>query len=181
MSDQSKYVNAYIDTSVGMLHENLSVILQTKAQLKVANEMIAQKDATISNLESQIQQIKSDNNELASAKSNATRWESDYNAMKSKVAHMDTLLNQMADMKKLIQQKDVEKNAIIQQKDADYKNMLELKNAEVNELIEKIAKLQAPKKSINRKKQQDTSDNTMPVMLPVVDEPKEAIVENNDF
>lgn len=48
--DQTKYVNAYIDSTVGMLHENILQILQLKAQLKVINDLVNEKDNIINEL-----------------------------------------------------------------------------------------------------------------------------------
>lgn len=39
-----KYFNAYVDAAVGSIHEYVALTLQLKAQLRVANELIAEKD-----------------------------------------------------------------------------------------------------------------------------------------
>jgi chromosome segregation ATPase len=59
----SDYINAYIDNTVGMIHENVTTILQTRTHLRLANDTIAQKDSIISQLSSQIEQL---NNQSAS-------------------------------------------------------------------------------------------------------------------
>ena len=45
--DSSKFVNAYIDNAMGMIHEQTALVLQLKTQAKVANDIIAEKDDVI--------------------------------------------------------------------------------------------------------------------------------------
>ena len=47
MSDSNKFVNSYIETCMNTLQENLANIVQLKTQLKLANDLIAEKDAVI--------------------------------------------------------------------------------------------------------------------------------------
>lgn len=163
MSDQNKYINAYVDHAVGMLHENLTTVLQLKSQLRVANELVVEKEKTISSLQSELDQSKSSLTDKNSAIQNAQKWEADYNAMKNKVSHMDTLLHQMNDMKKTIIDKDASYNSMVIAKDETYKKIIAEKDAEIELLKTKIASLQSLKKTINRKK--PIVENT-PVVLP---------------
>ena len=50
MSDSNKFVNSYIETCMNTLQENLASIVQLKTQLKLANDLIAEKDAVIGNM-----------------------------------------------------------------------------------------------------------------------------------
>lgn len=181
MSEQNRYVNAYIDHAVGMLHENLTQILQTKTQLRVANELVAEKDKLISSLQAELEQNKSSLTDKNSAVQNAQKWEAEYNAMKNKVSHMDTLLHQMNDMKKLILEKNEE-----------YNKMMIVKDEELEKLRKKLIDIQSSKKTINRKKTiikpiveetqpvvlPEETQTVMPVVVPVVNE---QLRETDDF
>ena len=106
MSDQTKYINAYVDTAVGILHEQLNLFLQTKAQLKVANDLIQEKDAIIATLQNQLATKTDEFNITNHSLMEARHWESEYNSMKNKVSHMETLTNQLVDMKRMIRERD---------------------------------------------------------------------------
>ena len=107
--DQNKFINTYVDHAIGMVHENISVILQLKTQLKLSQELIVEKDQVIKNIEEQLESYKTDTSELNTHRNNARVWEESYNAMKQKISHMDTLVKQISDMKNVI----LEKNNII--------------------------------------------------------------------
>ena len=160
MSDSNAYINAYVDNSVGMLHEYVTMVLQLKTQLKVTSDMVAGKDATISSLEEQLGGIRAeldsyksklgDNNEqINQSRADAIRWEQEYNEMKNKVSHMDTLTSQMNEMKKIIIDKD----------------------KEIESLKEKLTPKSPPKKVINTTK--DKSET--PLVM------KETEEKNDDF
>lgn len=171
MTDSNAYINAYVDNSVGMLHEYVTMVLQLKTQLKVTGDMVAEKDATISSLREQASGVSSElqeelnkvkgelesfrsqvgnNNELINqSRSDAIKWEKEYNEMKNKMSHMDTLTSQMNEMKKMIIDKD----------------------NEINDLKDKLTPKSAPKKVINTPK--DKSETPL-----VMKEPEE---KNDDF
>ena len=44
MSDQGKFINTYIDVLIGTIHETLNSTFQLKTQLKIANDLLAEKD-----------------------------------------------------------------------------------------------------------------------------------------
>jgi chromosome segregation ATPase len=104
--DQNKYINAYVDSAVGIIHENLSSILQLKAQIRVVNDTMLEKDQVIATLQSQLDQVKNNDASVAAANEKAAHWEASYHTMSNKIAHMDTLLNQVKEMKALIQERD---------------------------------------------------------------------------
>lgn len=106
MSDTSKFVNAYIDFAVGQLHENTNTILQLKAQLKVANDSVSEKDAVIGKLMQDLETNKSDNQEIVKMRDLARKWEEAHNSMVGKVSHLDTALSQIAQMKKEVLSRD---------------------------------------------------------------------------
>lgn len=106
MSDLTKFMNVYVDYAVGMIHENTSHILQLKTQLKMANDLISEKDAVIGSLTTQLESSKAENQEMNQLRQNAARWETAHNTMVGKVSHLDTALSQIAQMKKEIQIRD---------------------------------------------------------------------------
>ena len=50
MSDPNKFINTYIDTTIATLHEYVGSSLQLKTQLKLANDLLVEKDTTITQL-----------------------------------------------------------------------------------------------------------------------------------
>ena len=129
MSDtQSKYINTYLDHSVGMIHEYISLVLQLKTQTKMANDGILERDEIIKNLQNQMedynniksdlegqltnrtneltQTIAQDNEQINKLRGDASKWETEYNTMKSQIDHMNTVVAQMNDMKKMVLEKD---------------------------------------------------------------------------
>jgi chromosome segregation ATPase len=127
--DQSKFINTYVDIIIGQLHEMLSNNLQLKTQIKIANDIIQDKDQLISQLQSQLKVIQNNDEDVRKAKDQAKHWEDSYHSMANKVAHMETLMNQLKDMK----------NAVIE------------KDKIILELNQKIEDLRTPKKVINTK------------------------------
>jgi uncharacterized small protein (DUF1192 family) len=104
MSDvTSKYVNAYIDTSVSMINEYITKYIQVQAQLKVANDIVAEREGIITSLTSEIDRLRTD-----AAKIN----ENEFTAMKNKLSHMNTLMQQMGQMKLSVKEKDEEINSL---------------------------------------------------------------------
>ena len=89
----NKYINAYVDIAIGTIHEYLAANIQLKAQNKLANDLISEKDKIIASLQSDISPIDKNNNK---------NLEDSYNAMKTKVSHMETLTKQLIDMKREI-------------------------------------------------------------------------------
>ena len=53
MSDPNKFINTYIDTTIATLHEYVGSSLQLKTQLKLANDLLVERDATITQLTSE--------------------------------------------------------------------------------------------------------------------------------
>lgn len=100
MSDTNKFVNAYIDVAVNQVHEYLNSVLQLKAQLKISNDLVTEKDEIISQLNQQLESNKIENDEMVRLRNEARRWETAHNAMAGKASHVDTALAQIAEMKK---------------------------------------------------------------------------------
>jgi DNA repair exonuclease SbcCD ATPase subunit len=104
--DQNRYINAYLDTLVGQIYEYTINSLQLKTQLKLANELISEKDQLIGQLQSQLDNVQNNDSDVQKAKDQVKHWEDSYHGMTAKVAHMETLLNQVKEMKSIIAEKD---------------------------------------------------------------------------
>lgn len=104
--DQNKFVNAYIETTINSLIENIKLNLQLQAQIKVTESVIGEKDQVINSLNQQL----SENREAEDWKVKYDAAETNYNAILGKLKHMDTLLAQVNDMKNIILEKDKEIN-----------------------------------------------------------------------
>lgn len=107
MSDQ-KYINYYVEHAVGTAQEYLVNILQLKTQLRIANDIVAEKDNFISNLQNELAQNINDNTEKSHTINHLKSIENEYHALQNKVSHMDTLLNQINDMKRIIKERESE-------------------------------------------------------------------------
>jgi uncharacterized protein (DUF3084 family) len=89
-----------------MIHENINVVLQLKTQLKMANELLLEKDTAIGSLMSQLDSNKNISVEMADLRDKARHWEESYHSMVNKTSHMDTALSQIAQMKAEIKERD---------------------------------------------------------------------------
>ena len=148
--DQQKYINTYVDKSVGMLHEYVSMVLQLRTQLHIANDLIKEKDQIISSLQEVNDKNKSDENDLSQARQSAANWENQYNAMKNKVSHMDTFANQINEMKQALLSKSDEVDDLRRDNELKNEELTSLKK-EVSELRKLLPKETVPKKVINTK------------------------------
>ena len=130
--DQNKFINTYIDIIIGSLQEYVKVNLQLQTQVKINEFVVAEKDQIIASLTQQI-------NENKTAEDWKVKYESaetNYSAILSKLQHMETLLAQVNEMKKIIISK----------------------NTEIEMLQKELAELKDTKKVINTKtKKQETS------------------------
>lgn len=110
MSDQTNYINSYIEIAVDTTHNYLNEILQLKTQLKIVNDLASQKDQVISQLREDLIVNKQNESDLQLSKNQAKNWEEKYHAMVSKTSHMDTLTTQYTQLKNdyINQSKEVE-------------------------------------------------------------------------
>lgn len=106
MSDTNAYVNAYIDNAVGMIHENINVVLQLKTQVKMANDIIKEKDGLIGSLMSQLESSKNISDEVTRYREVARQAEEAQKNAISKMEHMDTAISQISSMKSEIKKRD---------------------------------------------------------------------------
>jgi hypothetical protein len=107
MSD-NKFVNFYIETCVGTLQENLNNTLQLKTHLKVANDLIAEKDAAIGNLMRELEEKKKVEIQYNILLEKSKAMDDELLVLRNKATHLDTALKQVADMKILLLSKDKE-------------------------------------------------------------------------
>lgn len=135
MSDTNAYVNAYIDNAIGMVHENVNIIIQLKTQLKIANDIILEKDGIIGSLNIQLQSNKNITDELSHYREVARQAEEAHKNISSKVSHMETALAQISQMKSEIKQRD---------------STIEKLEKKLKQSIEPLK--ESPKKTINTKK-----------------------------
>jgi len=150
MSDQNKYINTYIDKSVGMLHEYISMVIQLRTQLQLANDLIQEKDRVISSLNEENSKNVQNQDEINQAKNLARSWEDQYNAIKNKVSHMDTFANQINEMKQALLTKSAEVDELKKDNELKDEEVTTLKK-EVSELKKLVPKETVPKKVINTK------------------------------
>lgn len=111
MSDQ-KYVNYYIEHAVGIAHDYLNTILQLKTQLRMSNDAVEEKSGIINSLQSELDSYKSRLEETTNQNIHLKAAEEQLHALQNKVSHMDTLLAQVADMKRMIKERDAEIEAL---------------------------------------------------------------------
>ena len=150
MVDQGRFINTYIDTIINSLLEYVKSNLQLQTQVKVCEFAIAEKDQIIASLQQQL-----DENKIAEdwrIKYEAS--ESNYAAMQSKLSHMDTLLKQVADMKKIILEKDAEIATIKANKDAEIEELKSPKKV----INTKAKKKEEPSVVVQETKQEKTDD-----------------------
>jgi hypothetical protein len=132
--DQNKFINTYIDITINNLLEYVKSNLQLQTQIKVLEFVAAEKDQIIASLTQQV-------NENKTAEDWKIKYESaeaNYSAILTKLSHMNTLVSQIADMKKQILSKDAK---------------IELLEKELDELKE-------PKKVINTKTKKSVEQST---------------------
>lgn len=174
MSDQTKYINTYLDIALSTVHENLNNVLQLKTQLKILNDLVSEKDQVIETLQSENSENKTSSEKLKSATDRARQWEDSFNAMKSKVAHMDTLTAQYNEFKSNLIAKSDECNTLKTELDARraeieaHKAEIQAQKAEIEELKKQIkqetkvplVKSSISKKAINSKDTSKTTEDT---------------------
>jgi chromosome segregation ATPase len=151
---------------MSMVHEYINTLLQTKTQLRVAQDQLTEKDAALQALQDELNKHLSNEQERDRALANATTWENSFNDMKNKVSHMDTLASQIGEAKRLL----VEKNSELQKVTTERDN-LKTQLAEKDGQIKELKKLVPPsaKKTINtKKKSTSVVEEAVAVKTPIV-------------
>ena len=142
MTDQSAYVNAYLENTVAMLHDQLNQIIQLKTQVKLSENLLSQKDSKITELSSQITTTSATEKEFTALKERARIAEDSQHALMNKVSHMEALQNQFNELKKLYIDKE--------------KELIETKQLLEEYKIPKVEDVQSvSKRKINTKKKEE--------------------------
>lgn len=171
MSDQSVYVNAYIENITAMVHDQLNQIIQLRTQLKVSESALAQKDAHIAELKTSLVSLQNNENEMNGLREKVRIAEDSYHALINKVSHMETLQNQFNDIKNKFKQKESEltkEKAKVETLENELKMAKEAINS--SKVQEEIVIEPLTKKKINKKKESAT-----------LEFPAEVAAESNDF
>ena len=125
MSD-NKFVNTYIETCVNTLQENLNNMLQLKTQLKVANDLIAEKDVAIGNLLRELEDKKNVETLYHALLETNRAMNDELLGLRNKVTHLDTALRQVAEMKTMLLIKDKE-IAALKNVESEVTNVVQVK------------------------------------------------------
>lgn len=104
--DQTKYVNTYIDTLMGMIHELTTQLLQLRTQIRVVNDTITEKDGIITDLSNKLQVSQITEQEYHRVLQRNQELESEIGELKNKASHIDTFAYQINTMKQIILEKD---------------------------------------------------------------------------
>lgn len=100
--DQNQFINTYIDIIINSLLEHVKANLQLQTQVKVNESVVVSKDQIIESLTQQL----NENKAAEDWKIKYDAAEANYSAILGKLKHMDTLLSQVNEMKKIILEKD---------------------------------------------------------------------------
>ena len=172
MSDPNKYINVYIENSLGLVHEYINILLKTKTEAKLMEEVLKDKDLEIARLTEEVTGLRGNSVNVNEALEKARVWEDQYNSMKQRVAHMDTMASGFNEIKQRLVEKNtqvdqiateldalkqevVEKNKVIDDLNNQLKPLLkEVKVAETKKAapvkVEKVEPAPAPKKGAIR-------------------------------
>ena len=201
MSDTNVYVNAYLDHSVGMIHENITQILQLRTQNKLATDLLKQKEELVASLQQELDKNKTQSEEwhknadsfgveLNKKRDEFKKLEDECNALRGKASHLDSISSQLNNTNQELARRTGEVDQLKAQvdalkKDLDTKNQelaektkeLDSKTQENQELVKKIEaseKERASEKPINTKARVVTTKI-------VKDKPKQEPEETDDF
>lgn len=173
--DQTKYLNAYLNTTAGALHEYVTANLQIRAQLKVQEDMIAELTNYIATLQSQLDRANAEATRIieearaakeAQASADPTDWKSMYEFAMSKAAHVDTFTNQIKDMKHALQEKD----AYIVAMDEKQKQALTEKDVEISRLTQELTIAKTPVEPAPARKRRRKVQDQVVVVTPRSDD-----------
>lgn len=133
MSDSNKFVNSYIETCMNTLQENLANIVQLKTQLKLSNDLLAEKDAVIGNMMRELEAKAHIENQYHEISETNRGLNDELLGLRNKVTHLDTALRQVAEMKTMILIKDKEIESL---KNKEPELVIKKKKKEVTEPVE---------------------------------------------
>ena len=108
MSDSSKFINSYIENSMSMIHEYVALVLQLRAQVKVTEDLVAEKEQYIQVLLKDVENAKAELNNNRTEYGQLNEKINEIRGLKQQLEHMNTFVNQVNDMKKMLKDKDRE-------------------------------------------------------------------------
>ena len=125
MSDSNKYINAYVDNAVGLLHEYIIIILQLKTQLKVVEDDIIQKNQQLTAFQQEIELLKNQLDSNRVDQSNLNERINENQNLRNQLEHMNTFAGQVRDMKQMLLDKDKELSEKLAEKDKEIEKLKE--------------------------------------------------------
>lgn len=131
--DQSKFINTYIETVMNSLIDNIKANMQLQTQVKVNEFVVAEKDQIIASLTQQI----NENKVAEDWKAKYEASETNYGAILGKLSHMDTLLHQVGEMKKIIAERDARIDALTKEL-IEAKNPKKVINTKTKKIVEEV-------------------------------------------
>lgn len=159
MSDTSKYINIYIENSIGLLHEYVSIILKTKTEARMAEELFKEKELEANRLAEEVARLRESTVNLSEAQENAKRWENEFHSMKQRVDHMDSMAASFNDAKHQLLERNKQYDEIyaevirlredVAAKDISIANLTKQLKPFVKEIKVVEPKKSSPKKEIN--------------------------------
>lgn len=112
MSDPNKYINVYIENSLSLVHEYINILLKTKTEAKLMEEVLKDRDLEIARLSEEVTGLRGNSTNVNEALEKARVWEDQYNSMKQRVAHMDTMASGFNEIKQRLVEKNTEVDAM---------------------------------------------------------------------
>jgi len=177
--DSNTFINTYIELAVNNLLEQMKTNLQLQTQVKVSEIVVAEKDQIIASLQGQLQEKQENSAQEWITKSEDYRVkyesaEANYSAVMGQLGHLNTAINQIAEMKQIIIAKDTEianitqlvntfkaeKNVFLIEKTTLNNQIVELqtKTEKKNEPTSVVQDKPLPIKAINTKVKNKNSD-----------------------
>lgn len=156
MSDPNRYINVYIENALGMVHEYINLLLQHKTQAKLMEETLKDKDLDIARLSEEITNLRENNVNASELGEKARVWEEQYNSMKQRVAHMDTMASGFNEIKQRLVEKNTQVDNIateleqLRQEVAEKNRIIDDLNKQIKPFLKEV-KVAEPKKTITKK------------------------------
>ena len=66
MSDPNKYINVYIENSLSLVHEYINILLKTKTEARLMEEVLKDKDLEIARLTEEVTGLRSNSSNVGS-------------------------------------------------------------------------------------------------------------------
>jgi chromosome segregation ATPase len=182
MSDANKYINVYIENALGLVHEYINILLKTKTEAKLMEEVLKDKDLEIARLSEEVTGLRGNSVNVNEALEKARVWEDQYNSMKQRVAHMDTMASGFNEIKQRLVEKNTEVDRIatelqqLRQDVAEKNQIIDDLNKQLKPLLKEV-KAAEPKKAAQKKEINTVDKVTEETVDPVkVEVPKKGAI-----